>query len=433
MKKNIMIYGLVTTLTLIGLIVVLALLDVINIEKISSHTKNQNTLEKNIVKEDYNNLYMLITSTHDSSVYGKEEIVKRGNLSNEQKIYNTMKYAYNNITGQINEGKIKVSSNHIITAKYMTLTDINDLAKIFYDENININEHIDYIASKYSQTSEIAAGKTLSGDDVYYYICSDNDSDWKGNCDYLKKIELTDIIYKEMKKVESDFGEVYYYLYDETILNSDIDFGDTEVGSISKFNGEDTLSINDSNFICNKKLIECLHEKFPEYFTTYEHTFKKVNVDGNEYFRYEGTRPIIQGYENATIGKLNVLIPKRFNWCEVTADRNYWACWGDQSFGHIDISREKKVSDIKTRLNKEILNDFNKDFINYKKENVNGIEWSIAYIKDVDNVDIDRDSRYVYATNYGSETYILSFRFTRELEKNSNILDEIIKSVKFEN
>ena len=374
----------------------------------------------------YRDLYSLIESTPDSSVYSST-IVYANDMKAEQIFYNTLVFIYKYGHNYVKTGKINSISDGEITASYVTFTDVLDAAKKLYYIEYNRkldDEKPDVLFSKYSQTAEMILGQ-VGDEDVYYYQCSSDNSDWGGDCSYINEHpRLTDVIFSGAITREDAI-----ILYDKTILNMDIDMADTEIGTISKYDKTGKIFIDDK-FKCNGSLINCLYNKYPEYFTVYRHEFKKIADGNNTYFQYEYSIPMPQdSFETANIGKLKVKVPSYFNWCEVTADRNQWACWGYNGDGMLVISREETKTDIKEILKNhiDVFGSINSvDDLDIKNVTINGVEWIYASL----NYDLQY-IRYVYVTKHGKETYVLEADYNTDNDYNKNDTKRIIESLKF--
>ena len=137
----------------------------------------------------------------------------------------------------------------------------------------------------------------------------------------------------------------------------------------------------------------------------------------------------LDSFETASIGKLKVAVPSYFNWCEITADRDEWSCWGERDYNCLTIFRDEDKTDIKEILKSHIdgiganIND-----LDIKNITINGVKWTYASL----NYNFKENYvRHVYVTKYGKETYVLMADYPTDNNYNENITKKIVESLKF--
>lgn len=243
------------------------------------------------------------SSNVDEVVDDKHEIKKVSNEDLNKKLYSLLQSSWNQRVYQnvkFDSSKLSLEKIVLSTANYialnhenelMNLTEFNGVSGYFYGisfENIkkyskilfgkDINSLPAYVSTIYSHSTwldyDVKTSSMVFNLEFYEQGTKPSqvlqeDLGWSKDKDVI--FEKTEIVGDEV------------FVYDKLILNADIDFN-FDKGKISKFDGSDTID-------CTKNCdIESLQKSYPDYFTTYKHTFKIRN--NGEYYTYISSEPI---------------------------------------------------------------------------------------------------------------------------------------------
>ncbi len=277
-KKNLLI--------IILIVIIIMLLGIISYfiinKKLDNNHSNEQTSSSTTTKNDYRLIKIsdlsykeyvkylaLVQDNNDiNSIYGNKK-VNVSSFSEETLLYNVLIYLMIN-----NELEYYYNG----TSYCILIDQLTDSVKKIYNYEINKQSLPNFLSGPLSQSMELSLSDTITG--IKTYEGFDKIEDIKS----LNSVPASNIMYEKMEIVDSNI-----YLYIKKIMNDDMDWSDTGWGSFTKRDGSGKIEITEENTPSGIINVKDLYKKYPEYFTTYKHTFRK-NSDGS--ILYISTEPI---------------------------------------------------------------------------------------------------------------------------------------------
>ncbi len=252
MEKNEKIMQYIIIGLLVIIIVILLVKDFKKEDKANLNDSNVKQVENKMIlsETEVKKYQALVSSTEKSTVYKNSKTFAK-DLSDEQKVLNVIKYML--ITGE-------ASGNEYIKTDLIK----NKVESIYKTKITKLPEEL------VSKNSYLRSDFILI-DDIYAL-----NETYDGKYSYLENETLF------VDKAEKEGNNVY--LYEKLIVN--IDLGESGCGDISKLDGSSKVNTYDVF-----KQEQCptdkeLYNKYPEYYTTFKHTFK-LNGNNIEYISSE--------------------------------------------------------------------------------------------------------------------------------------------------